>query len=64
MSSSARRSSECPIFGSPKNISERCLPTYKEVMKYYIYVRLQIKQRKDPLFKAIAAVVAQSLEIL
>ena len=33
-------------------------------MKYYIYVRLQIKQRKDPLFKAIAAVVAQRLEIL
>ena len=33
-------------------------------MKYYIYVRLQIKQRKDPSFKAIAAVVAQRLEIL
>ena len=33
-------------------------------MKYYIYARLQIKQRKDPPFKAIAAVVAQRLEIL
>ena len=64
MSSGTRRSSECPIFGSPKNISERCLPTYEEVMKYYIYVRLQIKQRKDPSFKAIAAVVAQRLEKL
>ena len=64
MSSDTRRSSECPIFGSPNNIGERCLPTYEEVMKYYIYVRLQIKQRKDPSFKAIAAVVAQRLEIL
>ena len=33
-------------------------------MKYYIYVRLQIKQRKDLSFKAITAVVAQRLEIL
>ena len=33
-------------------------------MKYYIYVRLQIKQRKDLSFKAIAAVVAQRLELL
>ena len=65
MSNGTRRSSECPIFGSPKNLSsERCLPTYEEVMKYYIYVRLQINQRKDPSFKAIAAVVVQQLEIL
>ena len=64
MSSGTRRSSECPIFGSPKNISERYLPTYEEVMKYCIYVRLQIKQRKHPSFKAIAAVVAQRLDIL
>ena len=64
MSSGTRRSSECPNFGSPKNISERCLPTNEEVMKYYNYVRLQIKQRKDPSFKAIATVVAQRLEIL
>ena len=64
MSSGTRRSSECSIFGSPKNISKRCLQTYEEVMKYYIYIRLQINQRKDPSFKAIAAVVAQRLEIL
>ena len=64
MSSSTRRSSEYSIFGSPKNISERCLSTYEEVTKYYINVRLQIKQRKDPSFKAIAAAVAQRLEIL
>ena len=64
MDSSTRRSTECPVFDSPKNISERCLPTYEEVMMYYIYVRLQLKLRKDPSFKAIAAVVAQRLEIL
>ena len=64
MSSGTRRSFECPIFGSSKNISKRCLPTYEEVAKYYIYVKLQIKQRKDSSFKAIAAVVAQRLEIL
>ena len=64
MSSGTRRSSECPIFGSPKDIRERCLPTYEEVKKNYIYVRLQKKQRKDPSFKAISAVVAQRLEIL
>ena len=31
---------------------------------YYNYVRLQIKQRKDPSFKVIAAVVVQRLQIL
>ena len=46
MSSGTRLSSECPIFGSPKNVGERCLPTYEKVMKYYIYDRLQIKQKK------------------
>ena len=40
------------------------LTNHEEVMKYYIYVRLQIKQRKDPLFKATAGLVAQRLEIL
>ena len=34
-----------------------------EVLQY-IYVGLQINQRKDPSFKAIAVVVAQQLEIL
>ena len=58
MSSGTRRSSECPIFGSQKHIQLR------EVMKYYIYVRLQIELRKDPSFEAITAVVAQRLEIL
>ena len=38
--------------------------TYEEILKYYIYVKLQIKQRKDPSFKAIATIVAQRLEIL
>ena len=63
MSSGTRRSSECPIFGSQK-ISARDAYQLREVMKYYVYVRLQIKQRKDPSFKAIIAVVAQRLEIL
>ena len=64
VSSGTRRLSKCPIFGSPKDIGERCLQTYEEVMEYHIYLRLQIKQRKNPSFKAIAAVVAQRLEIL
>ena len=64
MSSGTRRSSKCPIFCSPKNISQRSLPAYEEVMKYYIYVRLQTKQRNDLSFNAIAAVVAQRLEML
>jgi len=64
MGGGTRLSSECPIFGSPKDISFRSLPTYEDVMKYYAYVRLEIKERKDPSFKQITVVVAQQLETL
>ena len=57
--------SACPIFGSPKDICLRNLPTYEDVMKYYHHVRLEIRQgKKEPSFKAIAVVVIQQLESL
>ena len=60
-----RSSAECSIFGSPEDISWRKLPTYEDVMKYYHYMRLEIKQgKKEPSFKKIAVVVSQQLESL
>ena len=44
-----RSSAECSIFGSPEDISWRKLPTYEDVMKYYHYMRLEIRQgKKEP----------------
>ena len=60
-----RSSAECSIFGSPEDISWRKLPTYEDVMKYYHYMRLEIRQgKKEPSFKKIAVVVSQQLESL
>ena len=62
--SGTRSSAECPIFGYPKEISWRVLPTYEDVMKYYQYVRLDMKQGREPSLKAIATVVVIQLENL
>ena len=62
--SGTRSSVECPIFGYPKEISWRVLPTYEDVMKYYQYVRLDMKQGREPSLKAIATVVVIQLENL
>ena len=34
---------ECPIFGHPKQLSETYLPTYDDIMKYYLYIRHELK---------------------
>ena len=62
--SGTRSSAECPIFGYPKEISWRAFPTYEVVMKYYQYVRLDMKQGRKPSLKAIATVVVIQLENL
>ena len=62
--SGTRSSAECLILGYPKEISWRVLPTYEDVMKYYQYVRLDMKQGREPSLKAIATVVVIQLENL
>ena len=62
--SGTRSSAKCPIFGYPKEISWRVLPTYEDVMKYYQYVRLDMKQGREPSLKAIATTVVIQLENL
>ena len=62
--SGTRSSAECPIFGYPKEISWRVFPTNEVVMKYYQYVRLDMKQGREPSLKAIATVVVIQLENL
>ena len=61
-----RQSYQCPIFGSAKDIKDNVLPTYKDVMKYYCWSRLQLKISrntiKEPSFLDIAELVSQKVD--
>lgn len=59
--------SRCPIFGEPKELSEVILPTYENVMKYYLLVRYQLKPTaatKEPTVVEISEVVSANIERL
>lgn len=61
-----RRSSTCPLFGTSKDIlpSASQLPTYEDLMKCYLYVRLEIKGdgSKQPQSAIVANIVASRVE--
>lgn len=68
MEISSRRSTNCRIFGSFDELSERKLPTYKNVMKYYNLVRYRVKvtnsSKKEPTINEISEIVTQKVESL
>lgn len=58
---------ECPIFGHPKVLSEICLPTYDDVMRYYIYIRHELKpdpSSKEPSVSEILDVLMKKVELV
>src|SRR5437899_88287 len=38
-----RKSTTCPIFGAPKELDTRLLPTYESVMKCYLWWKHKLK---------------------
>jgi len=60
-----RIKSKCPIFGDTRVLSNLVLPTYADVMKFYLQVRNQLKQNsngKDPTVKIISEIVVTDVE--
>jgi len=47
---------ECPIFGTFSDLYETALPTYEYVMKYYCFIRhnLKVVSLKDPTVSEIS----------
>ncbi|KAL4132835.1 hypothetical protein QTP88_009924 [Uroleucon formosanum] len=60
-----RIKSKCPIFGDTRDLSNLVLPTYEDVMKFYLQARNQLKQNsneKDPTVKIISEIVVTDVE--
>ena len=65
--SNTRKKLECDIFGSPSEIPRATLPTYYDVMKYYLWVRNNIKPKncsKEPTIADVSEIVANDIEAL
>ena len=63
---STRASSQCPIFGKGEDLWHRNLPTYDGVLKYYSFVRNNLKQKslKDPAISQILKQVVDKLKAI
>lgn len=55
----------CPVFGTPKLMSEIILPTYEDVMKHYLFVKHELKptaSKKEPTVSQISEKVSRVIE--
>lgn len=64
-----RKKLRCPIFGAPKELTvdDVMLPTYYDVMKYYIWTKYHLKPtacNKDPTVTEISEQIAATIEHL
>lgn len=60
-----RKDLRCPIFGEPIKLNANVLPTYCDVIKYYLWIRnnlLELNNAKDPSIKYICAIIASDIE--
>ena len=62
---SLRVDTQCPIFGKPNDQTNRCLPTYSDVMKCYLFERMNTKtSAKQPSLKdCIEAIIMKLISI-
>ncbi len=61
-----RKKSKCSVFGCPKDLNERMLPTYEDVMKCYLHIRQKIRsvQRKEPVLSEILEQLVPKIEAI
>lgn len=60
-----RNKLKCLIFGDAKELGNNVLPTYEDIMRYYLYVKHQMKPKitsKEPSISSIAEIVAIDIE--
>ncbi|KAK4299397.1 hypothetical protein Pmani_001405 [Petrolisthes manimaculis] len=62
---STRQSTLCPVFGEPKEHIGSNLPTYKQVMKHFLFVKLQLKKTSynPPLHASFKNVATHLLQV-
>lgn len=59
-----RQSTSCPVFGLPEKLPVSQLPTYNDVMKYYLYIKYELKTdktTKEPTVQEISERLAQEV---
>lgn len=57
----------CPVFGVPQKLKENILPTYCDIIKYYLWIRndfLEFNNGKDPSIKDICETLSVDVERL
>lgn len=55
----------CPVFGDPQKLNNNMLPTYCDVIKYYLWLRnnmLELNKGKDPSVKDLCEIIAIDIE--
>ena len=60
-----RNKLKCLIFGDAKELSNNVLPTFEDVMQYYLFVKHKLKPEttsKEPSVSSIAEIIAVDLE--
>ena len=60
-----RKAVFCPVFGTPKPMSEINLPTFEDIMKHYLFVKHKLKPkapRKEPTVSQISEKVVRVIE--
>ena len=60
-----RKDVNCPIFGSPSPLPDNVLPTYQDVLKFYLFQRNLMKlssTSKEPLVADISETVCEKIE--
>ncbi|CAG9792722.1 unnamed protein product [Diatraea saccharalis] len=59
-----RQTTSCPVFGLPQKLPVSQLPTYNDVMKYYLFIKYQLKPdntTKEPTVHDISEILAQEI---
>ena len=63
-----RSANRYPMFGLTQKFSEMNLPTYRDVMKHYTYVRLEhsnkMNSKEQPSVAEVATIVSKKLEAI
>lgn len=56
----------CPVFGAPKPFSDNMLPTYFDVMKYYLLIREKLLEtsKQEPSLSVVCVPLIQDLKSL
>lgn len=60
-----RKSVFCPVFGQPEKLKDNMLPTYSDIIKYYLLVRSElvcINSGKDASVKDICEIISKDIE--